>query len=376
MADPSSFPLKWVQAAVRSGSESVEFQSHPQIIRVRAVRPRYALCLESLRRELLWPGSQDSSCVKDLALGLRAAMPRYPEVSVKCQGFCLNLARNGDIKIVRTDFEPDQYLVVASNPNVDWHSGTGNLRRCRFAPIPVSSLCTQAQLEQGLEPGGFWSKIKLAHVQVIDADLASEECIAGGPVPAANVVGTDISSLPSPVLWRTTLGTPDRWLASTGAPLARADIRISAGLQGNGQLVFVNGGVAMRPISVDLGCPGCICVCSCEGLAVDEHQLAVLEDQAYQLRLAWIRQLVRELKPQLSKNLEHFNPLRPGPQWSQHILLGAFLGACNPVWGLLAGLGSYWFELCRDRPVCGQKLLVAKIQKQLARKLLSFRDSR
>jgi hypothetical protein len=269
LAKPSTFPLKWIQAAVRAECDRAELWS--QIIRVRAVRPRQPLCLESLQRELHWPGSQEHSWLKDLALGLRAAMPRYPEVSVRSEGFSLHLARDGHSRIVRKDCESSEFLVIASHPNVDWHYGLSNLSSCRFAPIPIFERDAHAQADRYLEPGGFWGKNKLLQMHVIDPTLPDVDCVSGGPVPAANVAGTSVTTAPSPVLWRITHGEPARFLETTAAPLCRAEMRISAGLSGRGQLVFVAGGVSMQPISVDLGCPGCVCICSAAGLRIDDR---------------------------------------------------------------------------------------------------------
>lgn len=366
LADAQAYPLKWVQSAVRSGSASIELWSHPQSIRVRAVEPSSPLCVESLRRELLWPNSQDSRALRDLALGLRAAMPRYPEVVVRSQGLCLKLARGGRLKVEEEDCSSGEFTVIAHPPTADWHAGLANLERCRFAPVKVSEGYGRAQTWFSGDTGGFWGRNKLLHLQVTDLRLRSEDCVTGGQMAPATVEGESHRGQPSTVLWRTAMGKPDRWLEATGAPLCRADIRISAGLSGQGRLIFVDGGVAMQAISVDLGCPGCTCVCSADGLNIDEHRLAVIEDLSYSIRVEWIREIVRSYARRLPDRVQHFNPVTPKPHWTQHILLGALVGAIDPVWGLVAATGSYWFERWRERPDYSRSQLVASVSKRLA----------
>jgi len=293
---PGLFFTKWVQAAVTLGCEKIRIDFAPTLTLTMLGQGSGLLRVEALLEHLKTPlelasGSPESS----ILLGILASQePKSQALTLHLKdpaGGLVMQVRAGEVRAHPTPGAGlDWSLQVSLSESYDLRDLLN--QRCGYCPVPL--VMDEVPLESP------WGRLKPEEFHIAEAYLESE-----GPARLrlprpdsrpgwCQVHGRDYQLLKTPHSQIFLLSYP------AGATAWDTALALTSEAQAASQVHWVKAGVIIESERVDLGTPGVLAVASAHYLQTDLSQFTLRRDEAYQARLALLReqafQLLRKAK--------------------------------------------------------------------------------
>lgn len=110
--------------------------------------------------------------------------------------------------------------------------------------------------------------------------------------------------------WQPSAATPLMlYLPPKVAQGSASAVAISWHLQGEGQVVWIQNGLRLSHLHLDMACPGALAVSEVDGLTLDAGGTQIVDDRVYRHRVRDLRESIKTLWPMIPKYL----PLLRGP---------------------------------------------------------------
>lgn len=291
--DAGLFLAKWIQAGVSLGSQTIRVELEPKITVTLVGEGDCPLRLEPLLKKLEAPIDLPSqSAEASLMLGVLASQsegqdrPLTLHLRDPQQGLLVQIlgeeARARTLEGVGRDWSLT--LTLSNYPEVD------ELRqmvkqRCGYSPVPIELEGQQLECPWGGEyhiAEAFLSGENTRRIQLPDPHTRPCWCVCQDSHYAGR-------NSPDPATFLLCYSQESHW----DAALAVSDRR------GRSLIQWVKAGVILEQDFVDLGTPGMVAVVSAHYLRTDLSHTRLLRDEAYQARLALLREQSQRLMSQV-----------------------------------------------------------------------------